>query len=283
MREGASDEPKHEEHQPGTKDSKIMKTTGYSDVDEVLRLLSTELRRILGNKLVALYLTGSLSYGDFDYGSSDIDFLAVLTRALTQRQLEAVKEMHQHIAEQVPYWAKRLEGSYIPQKWLSSIERPPGKRPYVNAGMVAMFPYGNEWLVNLYVLHQRGIPLVGQEPRALIPPIDIRAVREASRQNLLEEWAPKTKEPEPFKDPDYDSSHLQAYAILTMCRILHRAKVDLVASKREASAWAKRKFKQWGGLIEEAENWKHGTKLDKQEEIRAFIQFVVDETKAPGS
>lgn len=90
----------------------------YQDVNEVLTLLSTSLQDILKNKLVGLYLTGSLTYGDFDYGSSDIDFLAVLTSELSENEFIAVKEVHKKIAKKVPYWAKRLEGSYIPKDWL---------------------------------------------------------------------------------------------------------------------------------------------------------------------
>lgn len=256
-----------------------MKLTKYDDANEVLGLLSTDLKRILGEKLVALYLTGSLTYGDFDYGSSDIDFVAVLTSELTAKELEAVKEMHNRIAKQVPYWEKRLEGSYVPQSWFSNVKRPLRKRPYVNAGFVAMLPYGYEWLLNLYILYEYGITLVGQNPKKLIRPIDIKDVREASRKNLIEEWKPKLKEKNPFIHPKYDSSHLQAYAILTMCRIIHGAKVDAVASKREASAWVKRSYKQWSDLIEAAENWKHGIKLYKQEEVKSFIEFVVKELK----
>lgn len=256
-----------------------MKLTKYNDINKVLSLLSADLQKTLGSKLVALYITGSLSYGDFDYGSSDIDFLAVLTQELSDNELQSVKEMHDSIGRQVPYWAKRLEGSYIPQKWLDSIEKPSGKRPYVNAGFVALLPYGDEWLLNLYVLHECGISLLGKNPKQHILPIDIEDVREASRKNLLEEWEPKSKEKNPFTHPKYDSSHLQAYAILTMCRILHRAKVDTVASKREASSWVKETYKHWASLIEEAEHWKHGIKLDKQEEAKAFIKFVVSEVK----
>ena len=70
-----------------------MKLTQYPDVNEVLNLLSTQLQEIFGDKLIALYLTGSLSYGDFDYGSSDIDFLAVLSKDLTANELLAIKKM----------------------------------------------------------------------------------------------------------------------------------------------------------------------------------------------
>lgn len=258
-----------------------MQPTKYDDVNEVLGLLSTELLKILGKKLVALYLTGSLSYGDFDYGSSDIDFLVILTKELTVKQLEVIKEMHNCIGQKVPYWAKRLEGSYIPQEWLISTKRPLGKRPYVNRGIVNMYPYGNEWFLNIFVLYECGITLVGQDLKKLIQPVDIKDIREASKKNLLEEWEPKLKEKNLFIQTGYDSSHLQAYAILTMCRILHRAKIDTIASKREASLWVKNTYgKQWSGLIEKAENWEHGIKLDKQEETKAFIRFVIKEVKA---
>lgn len=254
-----------------------MKVTQYPDVNEVLSLLSTQLQEIFGDKLVALYLTGSLSYGDFDYGSSDIDFLAVLNTDLTANELLAIKKMHQEIAQQVPYWAKRLEGSYIPREWLNNFAKPLKKRPYVNAAYVALLPYGDEWLLNLYVLSKCGITLLGKKPEELIKAIDIKDVREASKKDLLNEWQAKLQEKNPFIHPKYDSSHLQAYAILTMCRILHRAKIDAVASKKKAATWVKKTYPQWSSLIEEAENWQHGIKLDKQEQVKALISFVIQE------
>ncbi len=52
---------------------------GWPDVAGVLDALTAGIGRVFGGDLVGLYLTGSLSYGGFDHGSSDIDFLAVLT------------------------------------------------------------------------------------------------------------------------------------------------------------------------------------------------------------
>jgi len=51
-----------------------MKPTKHKDVNQILHLLKTGLINILGKNLVGLYLTGSLTYGDFNRGSSDIDF-----------------------------------------------------------------------------------------------------------------------------------------------------------------------------------------------------------------
>jgi len=100
------------------------------------------------------------------------------------------------------------------------------------------------------VLYERGVSLIGPGPKALIGPVDIRDVREASKKDLLEEWEPKLQDPSFF-----ENSHHQAYVILTMCRILHRARHSNVASKRIASVWVKQAYgKHWRNLIEKAES-----------------------------
>jgi hypothetical protein len=86
------------------------------------------------------------TYGDFDRGSSDIDFLIVLHSALSERQREQVKNMHAWIAKQYPIWAKRIEASYITKDMLQSTSPPKIPRPYVNGGQMwnSNPPYGND-------------------------------------------------------------------------------------------------------------------------------------------
>lgn len=252
-----------------------MKPTQDKDINEILELLKTGLKNILGKNLIGLYLTGSLTYGDFDRGSSDIDFLAIVNRALSKKQLNAITERHKSIGKNYPEWHKRIEGQYTPLAWFDSIERPAGKRVYVNGGNVNLYPYGHEWALNYFVLYECGIALVGPDPEDLLKPVDINDVRKASNKNLLEEWLPKLKKEEPFVEAGYDTNHLQAYAIFTMCRILHRASSDEVASKRKASSWVKKTYPQWNDLVEKAENWKHGEKMEDEERIKDFIKFAV--------
>ncbi|HSH55965.1 MAG TPA: nucleotidyltransferase domain-containing protein [Candidatus Limnocylindrales bacterium] len=104
------------------------KLTPYEDVNKVLELLARGLKELLGGQLVGLYLTGSLTYGDFDKGSSDIDFLAILNNPLSDEQLETIKQLHQQIGEAVPFWAKRLEGSYVSVEMIKTKERPEEKK-----------------------------------------------------------------------------------------------------------------------------------------------------------
>lgn len=255
----------------------MKKVTDYPDVNQVLELLSEGLQKILGDQLVGLYLTGSLTYGDFNHDSSDIDFLAVHSNDLSEAKLSEIKDLHKIIAEKVPHWAKSLEGSYIPIVMLDSIETPLQERPYVNGGKVSYCQYGNEWVINLYALQECGLVIYGSPLSGLIPKVTIDQVREASKKDLLKDWVPKITDPDAFNHPLYDSEHIKNYAVLTMCRILHRANNDNIASKKIASKWVKKQYPQWEDLIDRAEAWKHGKQMGTTEEVQSFMRFTQNE------
>jgi hypothetical protein len=253
--------------------------TPYADVNAVLSHLSDGVTGLLGEQLLGLYLTGSLTCGDFDPGSSDIDFLAVLGKELSDEQLGAITDMHERIGAAVPRWATRLEGSYITKDMIATKDRPTRKRPYVNGGEINLSRYGNEWTINLYALKECGIAILGPAPKEMFPRVDIDDVRAASRQDLIDDWLPKLADPDAFHQASYDSNHLRAYAVLTMCRILHRATHDGIASKRVASKWVRETCGEpWSHLVEQAENWRHGEKLATDEEVKDFIEFTAQQT-----
>jgi hypothetical protein len=249
--------------------------SGYPDVDALVAWLGREIPEALGSNLVALWLTGSLTYGDFDYGSSDIDYCAVIERELSSPEGEALVALHDAIGADFPVWRERIEGTYVTRAMLASRTPPPQGRPYVNGGQFwdPDPPYGNEWLLNLHVLRGCGVALYGPEPEELIGEIDISDVRAASARDLFDERLPEADNAAAFED-----SHIQAYVTLTLCRILHRAFNDDVASKRAAAAWVKARYGEpWRSLVERAERWHHGQELGANAETRAFVRFVADE------
>ena len=65
----------------------ISKVTPYQDVNNVLLSMAQGIERILGNNLLGLYLCGSLSYGDFNPESSDIDLVAMATEKQAPRHV----------------------------------------------------------------------------------------------------------------------------------------------------------------------------------------------------
>ena len=91
-----------------------MSVTKYKNINEVLHSLTTGMAHILGENLVGVYLTGSLSYGDFNPENSDIDLLTILRNPALREKLEALKQMHLSVERDHEKWAKRLECSYVP-------------------------------------------------------------------------------------------------------------------------------------------------------------------------
>lgn len=247
----------------------------FPDIQQILELLKEGLLGILGENLVGLYLMGSLTYGDFNRGSSDIDFFVVVKNTLTDNELDELEILHNEIGSEFPEWSKRIEGSYVPIYMLQSKTPSKETRPYVNAGKIWHFPFGDEWLLNLFQIQECGAALMGESIENIIPRVTIEEARIASRNNLLSDWKPKLLEHEPFKSKDYDGSHLQTYAILSLCRVLYTFKVGKVASKKVAADWAKKNYDQYAELIEKAQNWVHGNKIDVQDETLNFIRFVL--------
>ena len=68
--------------------------TPYPAINTVLTEWAEGLKRLLGKKIVGLYLSGSLAYGDFVPDRSDIDLQAVVQNPLTQDELGLVEQLH---------------------------------------------------------------------------------------------------------------------------------------------------------------------------------------------
>jgi hypothetical protein len=248
---------------------------GSPDVLAVIRALQGGIPRVLGDTLVGLYLTGSLSYGGFDPASSDIDFLALCRQRPRADEIAALSAMHQDIASQTPDWAERIEGSYIWESLLSSLEPPREPRPYINGGTLwAPEPrYGQEWTMNLFVLHERGVALFGPPAAEVFPRVSIQSMRQASLRSLHEEWEPLL-----VNDSQLDDPHYQAYITLTLCRILHTQQVDGVASKRDAAHWVKATYGETiRHTVERAEQWEVGQPLDMKREVLELLSFTLAE------
>ena len=246
--------------------------TSYPAINAMLTELAEGLKRWLGEKLVGLYLSGSLAYGDFVPERSDIDLQAVVRSPLTGNELRLVEELHRQVEGRCPEWAGRVECSYVPLELMRELRPPATPRPWWGFGtFYAEAPAGNEWIINHYLLFKYGIALEGPAFRELVPPIDVLLVRQASARDLFQEWLPK------IEDAAWlSNSHYQSYLVLNLCRILHTVIRSEPVSKKVAGEWAKSAYPQWQDLIEEAERWTYGVEMKRQADAAAFLQFAVD-------
>jgi len=246
--------------------------TLFPAINTVLCEWAEGVKRLLGKQIVGLYLSGSLAYGDFVPGRSDIDLQAVVANPLTEEELGSVERWHRQIEERYPQWANRVECSYVPLDLLREWTPPATPRPWWGFGtFYPEAPAGNEWIINHYFLSKCGIVLDGPDFSELVRPIDIDRVRQASARDLFEEWLPKMDDARWLSD-----SHHQSYLILNLCRILHTVIHGEPGSKRVAAQWVRTAYPQWKSLIEEAEQWAYGDKMERQADAEAFLEFAVE-------
>jgi predicted nucleotidyltransferase len=253
----------------------IKKVTLYRDINEVLYFLAGGIQKIFGADLVGFYLTGSLSYGDFDEERSDIDLAVVLKKPASNENIEAVERLHLSVENICEKWAKRIECSYVPRNMLKNVLPPKDSRPYVGGGLFYKeATYGNEWIINNFLLSKYGIALIGPDFKTLIEPIKMIDVQKAHVRDLHKEWEPK------ISDSTYlENSHYQSYLVLNLCRLIYNIIRGDIASKKVAAAWVKKEYPQWKDLIETADRWHYGVKMERQIETVEFVKFVIAKVK----
>jgi len=246
--------------------------TPYPAINSMLTEWAEGRKRLLGKKIVGLYLSGSLAYGDFVPERSDIDLQAVVRSPLTEDELRSVEELHRQMEGRRPQWADRIECSYVPFELMRELAPPATPRPWWGFDtLYAEAPAGNEWIINHYLLSKHGIALEGPDFNELIPSIDIHIVRQASARDLFQEWVPKADD-----GVWLSNSHYQSYLVLNLCRILHTAIHGQPGSKKVAGQWAKATYPQWKNLIEEAERLAYGGEMKRKADAVTFLRFAVE-------
>lgn len=246
--------------------------TAYPEVNAALALLLREARAVLGAEFVGLCLYGSLSLGDFTPGSSDVDFLIVTRAALSPPTQAALAALHARLAASDLPYARKLEGWYFPRAALRRHEPDEGSFPTIGADWpFGLAEPGAVWIIERWIVRERGVTVVGPPPTALIDPVPPAALRGAVRELLRDFWAQQLDGPDWLRTRDY-----QAFAILTMCRALHTLATGTVVSKPAAAAWATAQLdSRWSPLIARALAWRHDTRPDGMGEMLAFVRWTV--------
>ena len=255
-----------------------MKPTKYDDINKILEELINNLKSILGNNLVGIYLFGSLVWGDFDHNVSDLDLLTVTNNDLSDKEQSDLKQMHDNFAKLHPIWYGRIEVKYFSKRGLRTFKTQMNKISVISPGEdFHTFEIGKNYLLNWYHVQTYGITLYGPDPKTLIDPI---SHEEFIKANYAEgvEWGEYVKESK-------GNRNAQSYAVLTLCRILYAVTIGEQPSKVKAARWAITQIPEWKELINNALIWRQDLKnvgVNHEEtypEVEKFVLFVIEKLK----
>ncbi len=251
------------------------KPTPYANVNALLERFLAELRTILGEKLIGLYLYGSIVTGDFDPTCSDIDLLATLTADIDEKEFAALDAMHQGLIQEYKEWEGRIEIAYLSERGLKTFRTESSPIGIMSPGEpFHIIEAGKGWLMNWYVVREKGITLYGPPPASIISPIAKEEYLQEVRQYALSwrEWV----RTDAHKRPS------QAYAILTLCRAFYALKKGEITSKKQAATWAEHEFPEWASLIRQALSWREAWRDENIDhaatlpETRRFVSFMLN-------
>jgi len=255
-----------------------MPETPFPDINRLLESLLSSMRHILQERLVGLYLYGSLTTGDFDPESSDIDLLAATSSDVSSTEFGALRAMHLDFSRDNPRWEDRVEVAYLSLAALRTFRSERSPIAVISPGEpFHMAEAGRDWLMNWYLVREKGVALFGPPAESLIAPIAREEFAQCVR-DYAADWGDRIRDVRDRKE--------QAYAILTMCRALHLRRTGEPASKRQGALWAREELPQWSRLIQNALAWREAWReqpvdhaATRAETIR-FVEFIRDEILA---
>jgi len=251
--------------------------TPYPDVNQVLDLLLTRASAILGKQMTGLYLYGSLSSGDFDLRSSDIDFAFVTEAVLPPETVAALEAMHHEIWASGLKWAAKLEGAYVPKSLIRRHDLHGPATPTVNEGAFYVAELGSDWIIQRHVIRECGVVLAGPDPKTLIDPLSTNDIRQSVLGVLREWWFPMLENPSWLAE---HGSVYHAYAVVSLCRALHALQHGTIVSKPVAAQWAQEQFPAWKDLIAQALRSQHSEHPAFLKAALAFLRFTKTRVEA---
>ena len=246
-----------------------MQSIVYPQVKHILNQLSAGLKTILGDKLIGIYLYGSLVTGDFDLGISDLDLVAVMTEELDEFSFAALHQLHQRVVDAYPDWDNRLELAYLSRHGLKTFRTQKSRIGIISPGEpFHQIDAGRDWLISWYSLRETGVALYGPPIKTLIDPISsadyIQAVQEHIQmyRHAAQQVASK--------------SYL-SYIVLTTVRGVYTVRKGHPTSKVKAAAWAKAAYPQWAEVIDKALKWRVSPQADAltPDDIRPQVQAYI--------
>jgi hypothetical protein len=206
-------------------------------LDQVLAPLLTDLRGLLGDGLIGLYLYGSAVSGGFEPRVSDIDLVAIMRRSVADLDLSGLDRVHRMVVARNPDWTDRLEIVYVARSTLADAAGSRDSLAIISPGEpFHLTGPASDWLQNWYLARETGISLYGPPAPEVMPPVsraDFLAAVSRYLEYLRRHGAPP-------------------YAVLSACRAVRTLGTGIQCSKQEGAAWLRERMPEWAWLIDAA-------------------------------
>ncbi|NLP52588.1 GNAT family N-acetyltransferase [Bacillus sp. RO1] len=243
-------------------------------VQKVLDLYIDKCNKELPGLLDGLYLHGSIAIDAYLEGQSDIDFVAVTSRKLTNDDAAILKEIHWNLAETCK--KPQLDGIYV--QLSNQVE----ESYFYNEGTFGKAVHDSP--VTWWLLKNNGITILGPKAKDLPIHVTTEDLTDYVRKNMNEYWVTRVKSMEKIKEQlmTYPVEHIETemeWTVLGLLRQYYTLSERSIISKLAAGEYGLSQLEpKWHDLIREAINIRKGNSerifATNEERVNATIHFA---------
>ncbi|PGZ09861.1 nucleotidyltransferase [Bacillus cereus] len=236
----------------------VVKHALPAEVKQLMGQYIAELKEIfLDEKIVGVYIYGSIALGAFHIETSDVDFVTVISDSVNEAEKQQLVELHKKLSSST--LGKRMDGMYIPLADLGKYNDEMNEYVYCAEGK-ADIGYWDINAVTWWTLKNQGITVIGKEAEDLPFQIKWDDVVNTMKYNVEHYWSEKVNRPYLFFIEEWVES-----AVVTMGRILYTLDHKTIVSKdRGLQYLLERSVKEWESLLKEVERMRHNPKGKKK-------------------
>ncbi|PFJ09120.1 nucleotidyltransferase [Bacillus cereus] len=232
----------------------VIKHALSAEVKQLMKQYIVGLKEIfLEEKIVGVYVYGSIALGAFHIETSDVDFVAVIHDCVNEVEKQRIIELHNKLSKS--NLGKRMDGMYIPLADLGKYNDEMNEYVYCANGKADI----GHWDINAvtwWTLKKQGITVIGKEAEDLPFQIQWDDVVNTMKYNVEHYWSEKAERPYLFFIEEWVE-----FAVVTMGRILYTLENKTIDSKdRGLQYLLERSVKEWEPLLKEVERIRNNPK-----------------------
>ncbi|WP_445477432.1 aminoglycoside adenylyltransferase domain-containing protein [Lysinibacillus irui] len=250
-------------------------------VQTILNEYLTLLNKQIPNTLEGLYLHGSIALNAYSEGSSDIDFIAVINRPLTELDVKEIANLHKALHQK--YKETVMDGCYLLVEDVGKDESEIKNCLYVNEGKIR---WSNEGVnpITWWILKNKGITILGTSIDTYDFNVNDKILNDYILKNMNTYWASRLKARKRYQSmsillPNKLIDLEVEWSITGMLRQFYTLQEREIVSKVEASKYALKKLpERWHNIIKDAISIREGSNIryykSKKQRINDMIQCM---------
>lgn len=257
-----------------------------SIVDLAAATLAELIRRYCPDLVIGFHLTGSIAEGDFWPGRSDLDFVAVLSRPLTDADSEALTILHRTYGSDPTF--PLLGGIWITEAELAAGPSELGEGPTSRDGAFLERAIGNRNPVTWFEL-ERSIAVIGTLDRDALwhDAEQLKAWVKQNAASYWRNWFADAERPWTGRGFGMFGRAMVSWGVLGISRHHYTVMTGEVASKSTAGGWALETFDPGHRpIIEEALAYRRGAPplyanpFSRRRDALAFVAMAIEAVTA---